>query len=221
MLGGAGELGTAPDPQGGGGGSSGGSSGGQLGMDPEPEGGGGAVSYEPAAGAGSGGASAALLIDDFEDGDARAKEPLGWWYPINDGTGTQGFGIEPTSNGATSVYALRAHGSGFEEWGAAVGVNLVGDSTSFDALSYRELCFVARVEADTESAIRVLFVRDSRSYSRELSLSENWTRYCLPLGSFVGPDDSVLVPSELVALQFFFAPVSPFAVWLDDVEFVP
>src|SRR5438045_7348345 len=25
-----------------------------------------------------------LLIDDFEDGDMRAKLPLGWWYRVND-----------------------------------------------------------------------------------------------------------------------------------------
>ena len=45
------------------------------------------------AGAGAAGAAASLVIDDFEDGDTRAKEPFGWWYPVNDATGTQGFGI--------------------------------------------------------------------------------------------------------------------------------
>jgi hypothetical protein len=205
MLGDAGERGTDPQP---GGGSAGG------------PGGGGSTSIEPVAGAGAGGAPSPLLIDDFEDGDTRAKEPRGWWYPINDETGTQGFGIEPISSGTTSVYALRTHGSGFQDWGAAVGVNLLSESTPLNALSYEELCFTARVEAGTDPAIRVHFVRDGdRHYEQALSLSEDWARYCVPLGGFIGPDDAALVAKDLLALQFFFAPRSPFALWLDDVEF--
>src|SRR6187402_3081243 len=120
MLGDAGELGTDPE-LGGGGGIAGGF------------GGGGTTSTEPVAGAGAGGARGPLLVDDFEDGDTRAKEPRGWWYPVNDGTGTQGFGIEPVNSSTSSVYALRTHGGGFEDWGAAVGVNLLSESTPLNA----------------------------------------------------------------------------------------
>lgn len=212
MLGEAAAPGRDPEP---GGGSGGGGDGGGGG-------GSGTGSTQPVAGGGSGGASSPLLIDDFEDGDARAKEPRGWWYPINDGTGTQGFGIEPIGSGGTSVYALRAHGSGFELWGAAVGVNLVGESTPVNALSHEQLCFAARVEAGSNTAVRVLFAREKdQSYSQELSLSQRWARYCLPLRGFAAPDDTALAPNELIALQFFFPPPAPFAVWLDDVEIVP
>jgi hypothetical protein len=192
---------------------------------PGPEAGagrGGTTSIVPVAGAGNAAPTAPLLIDDFEDGDLRAKEPLGWWYPVNDRTATQGFGIEPVSSSTASVYALRTHGSGFQAWGAAVGVNLVGDATPLNALGYEELCFVARVEADTGEVIEVHFLRDEDVHYRQVvSLSESWTRYCFPLVDFIGPNEAALVPSELTALQFFFPPGSPFVLWLDDVSVVP
>lgn len=183
---------------------------------------GGTTPSDPVAGAGNAAPSSPLLIDDFEDGDPRAKVPLGWWYPFNDGTSTQGFGIEPVSRGTASLYALRTHGSGFLEWGAGVGVNLIGESTPLNALSYQKLCFFARVEADIGDPIQVHVLRDTQThYNQEVSLSENWTRYCLPLVDFVGQNGAALVPNELTALQFFFLPGAPFVLWLDDVSIEP
>jgi hypothetical protein len=173
------------------------------------------------AGGDAGKTSSPLLIDDFEDGDTIAQAPLGWWYPINDGTGTQGFGIEPVSRGTASVYALRTHGSGFKNWGAAVGVDLTGGSPSLNALGYRQLCFAARIEAGSSSVIQVHLLQGKLHYIQELSLSETWTRYCRPFGDFVTSAQEPLVPSELLSLQFFFAPGSPFEFWLDDIEFTP
>jgi len=164
----------------------------------------------------------APLIDDFEDGNSRAKEPRGWWYPINDGTGTQGFGIEPVSAGDSSVYALRTHGSGFTDWGAALGVDLLAGSTPVDASSFQKLCFLARVESDSSTAIQVHFLaRGAQHYVQDVSLSETWTSYCLPLLDFIGPNNAPLVPKDLIALQFFFAPKTRFVMWLDDVTFAP
>jgi hypothetical protein len=184
-------------------------------------GGGGTTPILPVAGAGNAPPSSPLLIDDFEDGDLRAKEPIGWWYPVNDRTATQGFGIEPTSGGTASVYALRTHGSGFQAWGAAVGVNLVGDTVPLNALGYEQLCFAARVEADTGNLIEVHLLRDEVHYRQMVSLSETWTRYCSRLVDFISVDGAALVPSELTALQFFFPPGPPFVLWLDDVSVVP
>lgn len=182
---------------------------------------GGTTSIDPVGGAGPSGPTLPLLIDDFEDGDPRAKLPLGWWYPVNDGTSTQGFGIEPVTRGTTSVYALRTHSSGFRDWGAAVGVNLVGESTPLSASSDDQLCFVARAEAPSSTLIQVHLLRGTTHYIRELTLSDSWTRYCHPLGDFIGPDNAALVPEQLTALQFFFSPMSPFLFWLDDVEITP
>jgi hypothetical protein len=200
------------------------------GADPGPNaeaggGRGGTPSIDPVAGTGNARPTSPLLIDNFEDGDSRAEEPLGWWYPINDKTSTtQGFGIEPLIRDTVSFYALRTHGSGFQDWGAAVGVNLEGDSTPLSALGYESLCFVARVEAGTGDPIDVHLVRvevEDVHYVQGVSLSETWSRHCLPLVDFIGPNDAALVPNELIALQFFLPPRSPFVLWLDDVSLVP
>jgi hypothetical protein len=173
----------------------------------------------------TGAPSSPLFIDDFEDGDPIAKEPFGWWYSINDQTSAQGFGIEPISGTAASVYALRTHGSGFQSWGAAVGVDLIGKSTSLNARGYKQLCFAARIETGSSPMIQVHFLQGEQQrqhYIQELSLSESWNRYCLPLVDFVTSAKVALVPSQLIALQFFFTPpTSPFAFWLDDVELAP
>jgi hypothetical protein len=179
--------------------------------------------FEPA-GAGEGGRPAfvttPLFIDDFEDGDPRAKLPLGWWYPVNDETSAQGIAIEPIVGG-TSVYALRTHGRDFLDWGAALGVNLVGDAAPVKARLEEKLCFAARVEPSAATSTQVHFLDNSdRHYIREQSLTETWARYCLPLSEFVG-EDSAFVPDEIIALQFFFAPRTQFAFWLDDVEIAP
>jgi hypothetical protein len=163
-----------------------------------------------------------LLIDDFEDGDPIAKEPLGWWYPVNDGKSAQGFGIEPASLAPTSVYALRTHGSGFQDWGAAVGVDLIGDVGPLDLRSGHELCFVARTEAASSTSVQVhLLSSAAQHYTRDISLSETWTRYCLGLTDFRSLNQEPLVPTQLIALQYFFPPTEPFAFWLDDVEVMP
>jgi len=195
--------------------------GGSAGRGTELEAGGGrgGTAGSPEAGTGAAAPPSPLLIDDFEDGDPRANEPLAWWYPFNDGTGTQGFGIEPVSRG-TSIYALRTHGSGFVDWGSGVGVDLIGDAPPVDLHSYDQLCFMARVEAGSSTLIQVHFLRGGQHYTREVSLSESWSRYCLPLTDFLNLTQDALVPSELTALQFFFAPTDPFLFWLDDVEVV-
>lgn len=235
-FGGAGNFGGTPGAGGtggvgrGGGGTDRGGNGGVSGggKAPNPEGGGGrggTTPVEPMAGAAGDGTPGAPqpLIDDFEDGDMHAKAPIGWWYPVNDGTGTQGTGIEPVNGASGSVYALRTHGSGFTDWGAAVGVNLAGDAMiPLDAQAFERLCFRARVEPGDSSSLQVHLLRDPGvHYRRDVSLSESWTRYCLPLGDFVSTDQQPLVPDRLIAIQFFFAPNAPFELWLDDVEFEP
>ena len=193
--------------------------------DPNAEAGGGrggTTSVLPLAGTGNALPTSPLLIDDFEDGDSRAKEPLGWWYPINDKTSAQGFGIEPVSGGTASVYALRTHGSGFRGWGAAVGVSLLAESTPLNPMGYGDVCFLARVEADIGAPIQVhLLSAEEEHYIQEVTLSEAWTRHCLPLVDFIGPSGAPLVPNALIALQLFFPTGSQFAVWLDDVSLVP
>jgi len=190
------------------------------GSDAEAGAGRGGVAGGSQAGASAGASASPLLIDDFEDGDTRALTPFGWWYPINDETSAQGFGIEPMSGSTTSVYALRTHGSGFRDWGSAVGVDLLGNGAPADFQSYDQLCFMGRVEAGSSTVMQVHFLSDGLHYTRDVSLSESWTRYCLPLTDFLNQNQDALVPNQIIALQFFFAPTDPFLVWFDDIEVV-
>lgn len=190
--------------------------GGTSGTSSDPQGG----SAPAEAGAAGQGPTSPLIIDDFEDGDPMAQQPLGWWYPINDRTGAQGFGIEPVNGGAAGVYALRTHGSGFRDWGAAVGVDLTHQLMPLNVASYKQLCFAARVEPGSSTLIAAHFLQGGQHYILELSVSESWERYCRPLIDFK-LEKAPLVPRELNALQFFFAPGAPFAFWLDDVEVTP
>jgi hypothetical protein len=201
---------------------------GNAGSNPEPSAGAGAGAVAGAGGgaeAGSGSVipTSPLLIDDFEDGDPRAKEPFGWWYPVNDETGTQGFGIEPVTRGTASLYALRTYSvRDFRDWGAAVGVNLmIGEAAPLNLQGYQQLCFVARVEAGASTSVQAHFLRGKLHYVRELALTETWSRYCLPLTEFVELDGTILPPSDILALQFFLPPKAPFVLGLDDVEITP
>lgn len=196
--------------------------GGSAGRGPETQAGAGRAGAPSGADgeAGAPGLPSPLLIDDFEDGDSRAQPPLGWWYPVNDKTSQQGFGIEPVSRDA-SVYALQTHGSGFRDWGAAVGVDLTGEAPApLDLLGYRNLCFLARVDAGSSTLIQVHLLRGMLHYTRDVSVSETWTRYCVPLAEFTTLTGEPFVPNELIALQFFFPTIEPFTFWLDDVEVV-
>jgi hypothetical protein len=180
----------------------------------------GGTADAPGAGAAAQAPISPLVIDDFEDGDLRAKVPFGWWYPVNDKTGTQGFGIEPMSRGTASIYALRTHGSGFRDWGSALGLDLIGEAAPLDLQSYHQLCFWGRVEAGSSTLLQVHLLRGGQHYTREVSISEAWTRYCLPLTDFTTLTQESLVPNEIIALQFFFLPTDPFHFWFDDVEVV-
>lgn len=172
--------------------------------------------------AGAAGSPSPLLIDDFEDGDMRAAQPFGSWYRVNDGTAAQGLGIEPFGGGGANIYALRTHGSDFNDWGAGLGVNLAEDSPPLNALGYEQLCFRARIEAGTSSSVEVHLLQDPGvPYRRDVSLSESWTRYCFPFADFVAADRSQLMPDKLIALQFFFPPQAGFELWLDDVDLEP
>lgn len=180
--------------------------------------------FEPTA-AGSGGSQTflptPLFIDDFEDGDTRAEAPLGWWYPVNDRTSAQGFAIEPRGSGDGNVYALRSYGTGFTEWGAAVGVNLVSDAGPVRLRAEDQLCFAGRVEPGAATSVAVHFLDGAdRHYIREQPLTETWARYCSPLVDFARTDEPFL-PSEVIALQFFFPARASFVLWLDDVEIPP
>jgi hypothetical protein len=186
-------------------------------------GGGGAGGTEPNPVAGGGqNPTLPLLIDDFEDVDSRAEEPLGWWYVFNDKTSmTQGWAIQPLNRGTDNAYVLWTWGEEFQGWGAGVGVDVTANGVPLDLRGYEQLCFQARVEAPGSTPIEVHLLRETPHYIAQVSLSDTWSRYCVRFVELLGPGGEPLVPEGLTALQFFFLPNVPFQFWLDDIEVVP
>lgn len=106
-----------------------------------------------------------MLISDFERGAAisACTGCSGYWYAVNDGTGTQvpsasslsNFPLTLDSGACGSLYALETTGTGFNEW-AALGVDLNQRGTnksSYDASAYSGVAFRARTASGTSSLV--------------------------------------------------------------------
>jgi hypothetical protein len=147
----------------GGGGAGGGATGGG--------GGSGAGGAQPGGRGGAGGATCPdlpatdMLISDFERGAAisACTGCSGYWYAVNDGTGTQvpaaaslsNFPLTLDSGACGSLYALETSGTGFKEW-AALGVDLNQRGTSkssYDVSGYSGVAFRARTASGTSSLV--------------------------------------------------------------------
>ncbi len=96
------------------------------------------------------------LIDDLDDGNRVIPSRdgrVGYWYTLNDGTGTQspapGTPFIPATGGATdSPYCAATAGGGFTDWGAKLGVYLHNERDAqagvYDASRYTGIRFQAR-----------------------------------------------------------------------------
>lgn len=184
------------------------------------DGGVGGESPDAIGGAGAG-TVIGLKIDDFEDGDTHAEPPLGWWYKVNDGTGTQSFDVEPSSAKQTGASALHSRGEGFTGWGAVVGVNFAGASV-IDASGFKTLSFLAvAVGANKQLTVDLIASGDVRYYAPALTLSERSATYRVPLSEFRGKNQTPLDPTQLQGMQLEIPAGAAFDLWLDDVEFLP
>ncbi len=217
-------LKTASPPSSGG--SSAGGASGFAGATLEAQGGaageGGALGESGAVGAAAGGApSSTLLLDDFEDGDTQALVADGWWYLVNDETGTQSFGIELVTR-SESMHAIRTQGAGFTDWGAILGLDLAGSDAFVDASASKVLHFFARAAQGSASELDVVLVDDVAKYWVTITMSSEFQEYSLPLADFAGEGGVKPVDaSALSQLQFFVAAPNAFDYWIDDVEFGP
>ncbi len=164
-----------------------------------------------------------LLVDDFEDGDTLAENGFGWWYTQNDTTGDQAFSIEAVadSNGGRAAYSA---GSGFEVWGALIGLDFTPGEGVYDARSFGGFRLRARVDAGSIRAVSVRLIENAElQFAGDVTLTTEWQEYQFAFSELAPVDDSgpAFDPARLAALQVFVLSSERFAIWLDDVVFLP
>jgi hypothetical protein len=165
-----------------------------------------------------------IVIDDFEDGDQEALLGGGQWYVANDGTGVQTFTVAPSPvEWPGSEFSAHTTGTGFESFGAFLGLDLAGSAASFDASNYAALSFVARVAPSSTRSVLFAFVVGSQHFAVPLQLGTDWERHTIPFSAALpvenGPLDD-FDPSQIAGIQFFVPNDASFDYWLDDLAFV-
>jgi hypothetical protein len=165
------------------------------------------------------GDAATRLIDDFEDRDTQTISHGGWWYTVRDDTSSQYFAVEDDARRPDSAFALHTSGSGFTDWGAAIGVDVAG---YFAAESFNVLRFLARAETPREVSVHLLD-GSGQHFTRSFEISADWQRYFIYLDEMYIVVDGQGVPLDVATLHelqwFFFLPES-FDFWLDDVTLI-
>lgn len=168
-----------------------------------------------------GGTQTTFLLDDFEDADQRGNAPAGWWYIVNDGTGTQNLSVRPLGETAApprvpSGLILESQLSGFTDWGAAIGIDIAEIGPKTTTLS---LTFSIAASRDTEVTFHVLDGSDSH-FTKTLFVSAAWRIITLELDDlFIVEGNSVrhLDVKSATELQWFLLGDTPTTLWFDDV----
>jgi len=171
---------------------------------------------------GLGGATHDIVIDDFEDGDTLANSSFGWWYTTNDTTGDQDFRIAAVFDRPEGTRAANSSGSGFEVWGALVGLDLTEGEGAYDARAFSELRFWARAAPDSVTALSARLIEGDTQFEKAIELSTDWREYVLEFQALSAVDGSgrAIDSSRLLALQFFVFSDQRFEFWIDDVVLV-
>ncbi|HKO48211.1 MAG TPA: hypothetical protein VJV79_10835 [Polyangiaceae bacterium] len=199
-------------------------------------------------------------IDDFEDQDEvilRLSLRNGPWYVVSDATTTGTVGpsmtIAPLAAadlrpGSPSVAALHLTATGFADWGAGVGadmVNQMAKKVPYDVSAYRAIRFYAKIGSGTSATVKVLLPNsysdadggkcsdaDTKKrcgdhlFKSVSGLKTTWELYEVKFAdltqqAFGLPQTSPLDLSSVYSVQFTLANKLPVDIWLDDVTFVP
>ena len=190
-------------------------------------------------------ARAAMLIDDFEDGDESLPSidgRNGTWYWYNDGTeGSQFFDVVKTPDRPKSKFGLWTAGGDFQAWGAVTAVDL-DTGGAYDASAYRGISFWARREPDMTASVRFQIAdrySDERGgfcnpdggpdgcwdhFGRFVSIGTEWQQYAYRWEELVqqgyGLDRPGLDASAIYSLQFSYGGGDVFELYVDDFYFV-
>lgn len=177
-----------------------------------------------------------LVLDDFEDGDARTLVNDGWWYVTRDLVTAEempnAIVIDPSASDAhTGAHALRVSGGGCKSW-CFLGVDLRGQPY-LDGRAYSKLSFWARLEPG--SVVRSLSidmldgtnVNDSGNpvhFRNVLELTPQWGNYTLNFSQLVpteGSPSASIDRGRLAQVEFWIFSPDAFDFSLDDVVFLP
>jgi hypothetical protein len=192
------------------------------------------------------------MIDDMEDGDASILQTggrNGAWFSIHDDTpgslwppSDSPFVMSPLPQprGASKI-SVRTNGSGFDDWGAAVGLVLkISDSKQplfYDASAYKGITFWGRIGDMSTTSVRVDFpdkntfamggvcqgTECNDHFGRSINLSQEWKEFTIAFTELkqigYGLHEPALDALELAGIQFEFGKDATFYVLIDDIAF--
>lgn len=183
---------------------------------------------------------AALLLDDFEDGDdalAALDQRAGFWRWAREidapGTAPALIPVPRTGGGARNKLAVHVKGGRLFDWGATVEVNF--EPPCYDATAYAGIKLQARGPGRVYVALRevdVIPIAEGGSCEHDchnphvakIELSPEWRSYEFRWAELRprGIDTRPLDPSRLHSVAFLIRPEdTPYDVWLDEVRFLP
>ena len=185
------------------------------------------------------------VIDDFEDANLAILNDAGrsgTWVRFGDGYGEDALTVTSISGQRrSSQYALHHSGSGFDNWGSGLLVDLdnsggqVASKQPYDLSGFSGITFWARAEtpimltvtlpdANTDSAGNRCTTCDHHWYAR-VTIDSEWRRYTVELNELVLEAGSVPAPesfdvSNVFSVQFKVAAGIEFDFMLDDVALI-
>jgi hypothetical protein len=190
-----------------------------------------------------------LSIDDFEDGDSQVTLVAGRngsWFVANDGSQQAQQTPDPSDACLPSLLmpprgmserALHTYGSGFDAWGALVGVNFLAMGTTvmpYDISAYRGLTFAAKIgKIGATKQVRIAIRNHDTLYGCTncgdhfgvvATFGETFQTITVPFSSLKQqgwgrPVVSAFDTERTYAVTFTWAGHQNFDAWIDDLSF--
>jgi hypothetical protein len=180
-------------------------------------GGGGGGNTGQSGGGGTGGEEGSLLIDDFEDQDAKV-DPDGWWYPHDDESGPESqLTFDAVTDRGDSHFVGHISAGPTTGYGSFLGLDLPGPI--FDATGFSELSFWARMEPPGDLSVRFINAR-STHFQQIRAVDATWRELRLPLADFVAVDagGGAITLDEITHLQLWLPDThAAYDLYVDDV----
>lgn len=198
------------------------------------------------------------LIDNMEDGDGSiflSHGRAGVWFSYNDDTnkdvgsgttqwpkaGAERFFMDPVSPPRKgSIKAAHTNGSGYSNWGAGIGFDLLVQQP-YDASRYRGLTFFLRRAPEADAAVRLNVTDRNTSplggvcdadhngcysdFGIDLQATESWQEVKLEWSELTQPSWALMnydaiATSALYGIRFQSKPNAHFDFWIDDIAFL-